>query len=98
MLNELDHSKVLQRIFPRIVVCRQHSAFHGILALHSACKTYVDINNDNLSTLCMLTSVKKIAEQIVEQRNKEQFKSVEDFVTFCFTDKDRNRFIAECTH
>ena len=83
---------------------RQHSAFHGTLALHPACKTYVDINNDNLSTLCMLTSVKKIVKQIVEQRNKEQFKSVENFVTFCsrlgqvLSDEDCNRVIAECAH
>jgi hypothetical protein len=80
---------------------REHSEFHGTLAVHPACKTYVDINYDNVSTLCMLKSVKKIAKIIIHQRRAKPFHDVKSFAEFCTTqgalllDEDRLRVIAE---
>ena len=44
---------------------RQHEAFHGSLAGHPACKTWVDVNFDNRSTLRLLSSVRVLAENVV---------------------------------
>jgi len=80
---------------------RQHAALHGTLALHPACKSYVDINYDNVSTLRMLKSVKAIAANIIERRKDGKFASVADFVNFCkelgkdLSDEDRFRIVAE---
>lgn len=80
---------------------RQHAAFHGTLGLHPACKTYVDVNYDNVSTLRMLKSVEAIASDIVDCRRVEKFVGVEAFVAFCrqhgkvLSDEDRLRIVAE---
>jgi hypothetical protein len=80
---------------------RQHAALHGTLALHPACKTYVDINYDNVSTLRMLKSVEAIASNIIQHRHVEKFVGVEAFVAFCgqhekvLSDEDRLRVVAE---
>jgi hypothetical protein len=80
---------------------RQHAAHHGTLALHPACKTYVDINYDNVSTLRMLKSVEGIARAIIERRLVGSFVGVEAFVDFCkqngktLSDEDRVRVVAE---
>ena len=79
---------------------RQHAALHGTLALHPACKTYVDVNYDNLSTLRMLKSVEAIASNIIQHRLGEKFVDVEAFVAFCkqqgkvLSDEDRFRIVA----
>ena len=80
---------------------RQHAALHGTLAVHPACKTYVDVNYDNVSTLRMLKSVGGIAADIIERRKEAKFVSVEAFVTFCrekgheVGDEDLCRVVAE---
>ena len=79
---------------------RQHEAFHGTLAFHPACKTWVDVNVDNLSTLRLLTSVKALAEDIVEKRREQGFRDVDDFANFCarkgshLSPEDRLRIVA----
>jgi hypothetical protein len=71
------------------------------LALHPACKTYVDVNYDNVSTLRMLKSVAKIATHIIKRRKEEKFVGVEAFVAFCrekgqeVGDEDFARVVAE---
>jgi len=62
---------------------RQHGVFHGSLANHPACKTWVDVNLDNVSTLRLLKSVTSIVDKIVEQRRVKKFRDVEDFAAFC---------------
>ena len=80
---------------------RPHAAFHGTLALHPACKTYVDVNSDNVSTLRMLKSVEAIVLDIMQYRLGEKFESVEAFVAFCkqrgkvLSDEDLLRIVAE---
>jgi hypothetical protein len=80
---------------------RQHAAHHGTLALHPACKTYVDINYDNVSTVRMLKSVEGIASSIIQHRLDKKFVGVEAFVAFCkqngetLSDEDRVRVVAE---
>lgn len=43
----------------------QHEDYNSTLVLHPACKTHVDVNSDNLSTIRLLASVKKIASTIL---------------------------------
>ena len=80
---------------------RQHAALHGTLAVHPACKTYVDVNYDNVSTLRMLKSAARIATDIIERRKEAKFVDVEAFVTFCrekgqeVGDEDLCRVVAE---
>ncbi len=62
---------------------RQHASFHGSLSSHPACKTWVDVNFDNISTIRLLKSVARIAAQIIEQRKAEKFISVAAFKAFC---------------
>jgi hypothetical protein len=76
---------------------RQHREFFGTLSNHPACKTFVDVNNDNESTLRLLKSIAPIAATIVERRT---CKLVEAFVQFCeangchLSDDDRIRVVA----
>jgi hypothetical protein len=46
----------------------QHKAYHGTLWSHPACRPFVDVNFDNLSTLRLLKSVKSVAVMIISQR------------------------------
>ena len=71
---------------------KQHRQFYGeSLSYHPACRTYIDVNHDNKSTLALLTAIKKgMVEAILSRRNKNKFSSREDFVDFCRTDLETN--------
>jgi hypothetical protein len=81
---------------------RQHEAFHGSLAGHPACKTWVDVNFDNRSTLRLLSSGRVLAENIEEERKKQRFRSVDAFADFCarkghaLSLDDKLRIVAHC--
>jgi hypothetical protein len=92
-------------ILPNSIVLSylQHRKFLGTLSNHPACKTFVDVNNDNVSTLRLLKSIEDIAATIVERRNKYKFANVDEFVQFCeakgfhLSDDDRNRVTAHAS-
>jgi hypothetical protein len=71
---------------------RQHGAFHGTLVSHPACRSFVDVNYDNISTLRLLKSVAVLAEAVVEKRRVSKFTSVVEFADFC---KSRGRMLSE---
>jgi hypothetical protein len=79
---------------------RQHEAFHGTLASHPACRAFVDVNYDNISTLRLLKSVAMVAEEVIKRRAVSKFESVEQFAEFCqqcgyvLSDDDRARVAA----
>ena len=79
---------------------KQHREFYGeSLSYHPACRTYIDVNNDNKSTLLLLTSInKEKVDDILSRRDENKFSSREDFVDFCrnkldtdLTDDDKSR-------
>jgi hypothetical protein len=80
---------------------RQHAAFHGTLSLHPACKTWIDVNFDNISTIKLLNSVAAIARDIVVKRNVAKFVNLVAFKTFCtemknpLSAEDELRVVAE---
>jgi hypothetical protein len=80
---------------------RQHTAFHGSMSLHPACKTWIDMNYDNVSSVRLLKSIAPIATEIVKQRDEEKFASVVVFAAFCkerghnLSDEDQLRVVAE---
>ncbi len=80
---------------------RQHAAFHGTLSVHPACKTWVDVNFDSVGTICSLTSVARIADDILEKRTIKKFVSVAAFKAFCdekkcpLAQEDEVRVVAE---
>jgi hypothetical protein len=80
---------------------RQHVAFHGTLSLHPACKTFVDVNYDNVSTLRLLKSIGNIVDKIVEERKRKFFSSSTIFADFCaanghnLSEEDILRVVAE---
>ncbi len=81
---------------------RQHDAFHGALSVHPACKTWVDVNFDNVSTVRLLKSVARIADAILEKRaSAGKFVSVAAFKAFCdekkcpLAQEDEVRVVAE---
>jgi hypothetical protein len=71
---------------------RQHGAFHGTLVSHPACRSFVDVNYDNISTLRLLKSVAVLAEAVVEKRRVSKFTSVVEFADFC---KSLGRMLSE---
>lgn len=79
---------------------RQHELFHGTLAAHPACKTWVDVNVDNVSTLRLLTSVDSLAAEIVHTRKLNKFTSVQHFAQWCgeqganLSAEDQSRVVA----
>jgi hypothetical protein len=62
---------------------RQHAAFHGTLSLHPACKTWIDVNFDNVTTIKLLKSVAAIASDIMVQRDVAKFVNLALFKAFC---------------
>jgi hypothetical protein len=62
---------------------RQHNSFHGTLASHPACRSFIDVNHDNISTLWLLRSVAPLAEAVIEKRTVSKFATVEEFAKFC---------------
>lgn len=79
---------------------QQHKAFHGTLASHPACRSFVDVNYDNVSTLRLLKSMAPVAEAVIEHRSKAKFGSVDEFAAFCqqhgraLSVEDRARVVA----
>ena len=79
---------------------RQHNSFHGTLASHPACRSFIDVNYDNISTLRLLKSVAPAAEEAIKRRGVSKFESVEQFAVFCkqcgcvLSDDDRARVAA----
>jgi hypothetical protein len=70
----------------------QHAAYHGTLSFHPACKTFVDVNYDNISTLRLLKSIEGIADIIVEHRKTKKFANVAEFQSFC---KQKGKHLSE---
>jgi len=61
----------------------QHHSYHGTLSGHPACRSFVDVNFDNVSTLRLLKSVASVADEVIVRRATAKFESVESFAVFC---------------
>ena len=62
---------------------KQHREFYGrSLSYHPACRTYIDVNHDNKSTLALLKSIKDVGA-VLERRKRRKFESKDDFLSFC---------------
>jgi len=83
LLSSFDHQYEQLQEDTFVLSYKQHDNFHGCLAGHPACRSFVDINFDNVSSLRLLTSVKTLATEIIQRRKSKRFETLDEFKQFC---------------